>query len=163
MMGRIAHLAAGLKGGETPMQKEVQKLIKIIAAIAIGAGIVFGALVGYFGYTWIKAFVFVIGVIVGNVPEGLTATVTVSLTLTAKRMAARNCLVKQLQAVETLGSTSVICSDKTGWSNLHFQKLQQILSFISYKNTLTHLWYSEPSINTPCLVTMLSLTTFWHP
>jgi len=55
-----------------------------------------------------------IGIIVANVPEGLLATVTVGLTLTAKKMAAKNVLVKQLESVETLGSTSCICSDKTG-------------------------------------------------
>ena len=58
--------------------------------------------------------VFAIGIIVANVPEGLLATVTVSLTLTAKRMAQKNVLVKNLESVETLGSTTCICSDKTG-------------------------------------------------
>ena len=58
--------------------------------------------------------VFAIGIIVANVPEGLLATVTVSLALTAKRMAQKMVLVKNLESVETLGSTSCICSDKTG-------------------------------------------------
>jgi len=58
--------------------------------------------------------VFMIGIIVANVPEGLLATVTVALTITAKRMALKNVLVKNLESVETLGSTSCICSDKTG-------------------------------------------------
>lgn len=58
--------------------------------------------------------VFAIGIIVANVPEGLLCTVTVSLALTAQRMAKKNVLVKNLESVETLGSTSCICSDKTG-------------------------------------------------
>jgi len=58
--------------------------------------------------------VFAIGIIVANVPEGLLATVTVSLALTAKRMSEKMVLVKNLESVETLGSTSCICSDKTG-------------------------------------------------
>lgn len=96
------------------MQKEVMTLIKIISCVACTCGAIFSGVVFYQGYDWISAFIFLIAVIVGNVPEGLMAMMTVSLTLTAKRMAAKNCLVKNLQAVETLGCTSVICSDKTG-------------------------------------------------
>lgn len=66
------------------------------------------------GYNWIDSVVFLIGIIVANVPEGLLATVTVALSVTAKRMANKNCLVKNLEAIETLGCTAVICSDKTG-------------------------------------------------
>merc|ERR1711968_120814 len=63
---------------------------------------------------WTTQFVFMIGIIVANVPEGLLATVTVCLSLTAQRMFYKNVLVKNLESVETLGSTSCICSDKTG-------------------------------------------------
>ena len=66
------------------------------------------------GYAPVDMLVFAIGIIVANVPEGLLATVTVSLALTAKRMSEKMVLVKNLESVETLGSTSCICSDKTG-------------------------------------------------
>lgn len=89
----------------------------------------------YLNYNWTESALFLIGVIVANVPEGLLATVTVCLSVTAKRMAARNCLVKNLEAVETLGSTSVICSDKTGTLTQNQMSVQ-------------HLWYNRKTVNT---------------
>merc|ERR1712073_93055 len=114
VMGRIAGLASGLEGGQTPIAKEIEHFIHIITGVAVFLGVSFFIIAFILGYNWLDAVIFLIGIIVANVPEGLLATVTVCLTLTAKRMASKNCLVKNLEAVETLGSTSTICSDKTG-------------------------------------------------
>lgn len=88
----------------------------------------------YLNYDWTESAIFLIGIIVANVPEGLLATVTVCLSVTAKRMAARSCLVKNLEAVETLGSTSVICSDKTGTLTQNQMSVQ-------------HLWYNRKIVH----------------
>ncbi|KAL0590928.1 Sodium/potassium-transporting ATPase subunit alpha-4 [Plecturocebus cupreus] len=114
VMGRIASLTSGLEVGQTPIAAEIEHFIRLITAVAVFLGVTFFVLSLLLGYGWLEAIIFLIGIIVANVPEGLLASVTVCLTLTAKRMARKNCLVKNLEAVETLGSTSIICSDKTG-------------------------------------------------
>lgn len=130
VMGRIAHLASGLEDQETPIAREIGHFVHVISAFAVFLGIAFFVITFVLGYTWINAVVFLIGAIVANVPEGLLPTVTVCLTLTAKRMASKNCLVKNLQAVETLGSTSTICSDKTG-------------TLTENRMTVAHVWYDN--------------------
>ncbi|XP_051982183.1 sodium/potassium-transporting ATPase subunit alpha-1-like [Xyrauchen texanus] len=130
VMGRIATLASSLDGGQTPIAKEIEHFIHIITAVAIFLGVSFFVLSILLGYGWLEAVVFLIGIIVANVPEGLPATVTVCLTLTAKRMAKKNCLVKNLEAVETLGSTSTICSDKTG-------------TLTQNRMTVAHMWFDN--------------------
>ena len=130
VMGRIAGLASGLEGGQTPIAKEIEHFIHIITGVAVFLGVSFFIIAFILGYNWLDAVIFLIGIIVANVPEGLLATVTVCLTLTAKRMAAKNCLVKNLEAVETLGSTSTICSDKTG-------------TLTQNRMTVAHMWFDN--------------------
>ncbi|KAI7809421.1 sodium/potassium-transporting ATPase subunit alpha-2 [Triplophysa rosa] len=130
VMGRIASLASGLEVGQTPINREIEHFIHIITGVAIFLGVSFFILSIILGYSWLEAVIFLIGIIVANVPEGLLATVTVCLTLTAKRMARKNCLVKNLEAVETLGSTSTICSDKTG-------------TLTQNRMTVAHMWFDN--------------------
>ncbi|XP_017783269.1 PREDICTED: sodium/potassium-transporting ATPase subunit alpha-like [Nicrophorus vespilloides] len=129
VMGKIAGLTARLHPSITPLARELNRFMTIITFWAVILGIIFGVASIAIGYPWIDSALFIIGIIVSNVPEGLLATVTLSLTVTAKKMALKNCLVKNLEAVETLGSTNVVCSDKTG-------------TLTQNKMTVCHLWYN---------------------
>jgi len=113
--GKIAGLTEDLKSEKSPLQREMERVTRVVSAIAVGVGvIIFGLSVLAAGMNPGEGFLFALGMIVAFVPEGLLPTVTLSLAMGVQRMARRKAIVKRLSAVETLGCTSVICTDKTG-------------------------------------------------
>ena len=114
-LGRIAALSERLTTDESPLESQVRRLAWLIAAVAVAVGAAFlplGTLAA--GLPFSAALIFAVGLLVGNVPEGLLPTITLALGVGVKVLARRGAVVKRLSAVETLGSTTVICTDKTG-------------------------------------------------
>ncbi len=112
--GRIAHLTSAVESGLSPLQKEIVKVTRLIAVLATAMGVAFFLIGHLIGREFWGNFIFAIGIIIANVPEGLLPTVTLSLAMGSQRMAKRKALIKTLTSVEALGAVSVICTDKTG-------------------------------------------------
>ncbi|XP_036149154.1 sodium/potassium-transporting ATPase subunit alpha-B-like isoform X1 [Monomorium pharaonis] len=136
MIGRLAGLTSQLAKIETPIAKEIRHFVEIITIVAILCGLVFFGLSLLLEPNIVRAFTYLLGIVIANVPEVLLVTVTTVLTLTAQKMASKNCLVKNLEAVETLGSTSAICSDKTG-------------TLTQNKMSVSNLWFGHTRYNFP--------------
>lgn len=113
-LASIAALTAAVERPPSPLAKELDRVVRTVAVLAVGVGATFMAASSLFGTPLRDAFLLSIGVTVALVPEGLLPTVTLSLAMGAQRMAHRDALVRHLEAVETLGSTTFICTDKTG-------------------------------------------------
>src|SRR5690348_12058429 len=113
-LGRIAALSQRAGREESPLERQVKRVTWLIAAVALGAGTAFLPIGLAAGLSITAAVSFAIGLLVANVPEGLLPTITLALAVGVREMAGRGALVKRLTAVETLGSTDVICTDKTG-------------------------------------------------
>ncbi len=125
--GKIASLTKNVRKAITPMQREIVHITRILTVIALLMGGSFFALGLFSGKGIMLASTFAIALIVANVPEGLLPTIALSLSLASQRMARHNALIKNLDSVETLGSVTVICTDKTG-------------TLTRNEMTLTHLW-----------------------
>lgn len=126
-MGKIAHLIQSVGTLTTPLQRKLEQLGKILIIVALFLTllvVVIGIMHGHDAYVMILAGV---SLAVAAIPEGLPAIVTVALSLGVQRMIKQNAIVRKLPAVETLGSASVICSDKTG-------------TMTQNRMTVTHLW-----------------------
>jgi calcium-translocating P-type ATPase len=110
----IASLTATADRPRSPLDTQLHRLVLVVAAIAVTVGVLLSSASLALGSTVTQAMLFGIGVMVALVPEGLLPTVTLSLARGAQRMASENALVRRLEAVETLGATTFICTDKTG-------------------------------------------------
>ena len=124
--GRIAELAQQTRHERSPLERELDHLTRLVALLAVTIGVVFFVVAAFAGMDTEDRFVFAIGVTVALVPEGLLPTVTLSLALATQRMAKRNALVRRLSSVETLGETTVICTDKTGTLTQNQMTVQRV-------------------------------------
>src|SRR6478672_3964065 len=126
-IGHIADLLSNTETDKTPLQKQLDGLSKIIAMIA-GIALVFVILLGLLrGESFDTLFITGVALAVAAIPTGLPAVVTALLSMGTREIAQRNAIVKRLPAVETLGSTSAICSDKTGTSTLNKMTAREIV------------------------------------
>jgi calcium-translocating P-type ATPase len=113
--GHVAGLTAATERGASSLERQVGRIVRTISTIAVSMGVLSFLLSWLFvGIGPLESLVFAVGILVANVPEGLLPTVTLALAISVQRMAGQRALVRRLSAVETLGSVSVICSDKTG-------------------------------------------------
>ena len=113
-LGKIAALSRDVRRPLSPLQRETNRMVRVLTLIAVVMGLLFFAVGVASGRSlWIN-IVFMLGIIVANVPEGLLPTITLALSMASLRMAKKQVLVKTLEAVESLGAVHVICTDKTG-------------------------------------------------
>ncbi len=124
--GKIASLTREVEKRRTPMQIEIIRITRILTFAALLMGVVFFILGYLSGQGFLVAAIFALSLIVANVPEGMLPTITLSLSLASRNMARRNALIKNLDSVQTLGSATVICTDKTGTITRNEMTLKEI-------------------------------------
>jgi len=128
--GKIARLTQTVGNELSPLQKEMDSVTRLVTLFALAVGGAFFLMAILLAHiTFAESFIFALGMIVAFVPEGLLPTVTLALAMGTQRMVKRHALIKKLSAVETLGCTTVICTDKTG-------------TLTQNEMTVTDLWLS---------------------
>ncbi|MFG2231491.1 cation-translocating P-type ATPase [Streptomyces sp. NPDC048723] len=125
-LGRIAALSQRTRRDPSPLEQQVKKVAWLIAAVAVVMGGVFLAAGVAVGLPLTDTLMFAIGLLVANVPEGLLPTITLALAVGVRVLARQGAVIKRLSAVETLGSTNVICTDKTGTLTQNRMRLQAV-------------------------------------
>ena len=149
-LGRIAALSQRVKEEPSPLDRQVRRVSWLIAAIAVGMAIafvpiaIFGA-----GLSVKRSVVFAVGLLAGNVPEGLLPVITLSLAVAVTLLARRGAVVKRLSSVETLGSTDVVCTDKTG--TLTENRMQPIAAWTTAGEVRIDAGGTAPSASSPPL------------
>lgn len=132
--GKIASLTQTISAEQSPLQKQLTRVAKVIAYLSLVMGVFFFLLGLLMGRSLVDTFMFAIGIITANVPEGLLPTVTLALAMGVQRMAKRHALVKKLSSVETLGGATVICTDKTGTLTQNEMTVREIWTKVAYYN-----------------------------
>ncbi len=133
-LGKVTKLTAGVAREKSSLEVQVRRIVRFVTTIALVMGAVaFALAAGWMNIDVRSSFIFCIGIIVANVPEGLLPTVSLSLAVGVRRMAQHNALVRKLSAVESLCATDVICTDKTGTITMN-------------EVTVKHLWLPEGEI-----------------
>ncbi|PVE25453.1 carbonate dehydratase [Microvirga sp. KLBC 81] len=128
-IGRITALLGEVEPLTTPLVRQMNRFARMLTgALLAVAAFVFGIAVAVHGMPWGEAFMAVVGLAVAAIPEGLPAVMTITLAIGVQRMAARNAIIRRLPAVETLGSVSVICSDKTGTLTRNEMMVQTVVT-----------------------------------
>lgn len=125
--GKIAKLTQFGSEADSPLRREIAHLSRFIAFLALTIGAVFFAIGSVIGVSFWRDTILSLGIIIALVPEGLLPTLTLSLVLAAQRLARRNVLIRHLPSVETLGSVTVICTDKTGTLTENRMRAQRVL------------------------------------
>ena len=127
-LGRIGHLMATVEAGTTPLLARMAEFGRVLTAVVLAAAaLLFGFGWGVRGMPAAEVFMAAVGLAVAAIPEGLPAIMTIALAIGVQRMAARHAVIRRLPAVETLGSVTVICSDKTGTLTKNEMTVQQLV------------------------------------
>jgi len=129
-MGKIANMTEETRKTKSPLEKELAVLANWLTGIVVVISGILFLVALWQGFSFVVSMIYALGIAVAAVPQALPAQVTVALSTTSKRLAERNAVVKNLPSVETLGSTSVICTDKTG-------------TLTKNEMTVTTVWFNE--------------------